>query len=62
MSDWKNSGWAYVNRGFYPVSAEREWVQVIKLILYCAIINTTLKYLLLLGKAHQALQNPQVWC
>ena len=29
----KNSGWAYVNRGFYPVSAEREWVQVINIIL-----------------------------
>ena len=29
----KNSGWAYVPRGFYPVSAEREWVQVINIIL-----------------------------
>lgn len=47
----KKSGWAYVYRGFYLVSTEREleWVQVE--ILH-AIINTTPNYLLLLGKAH----------
>ena len=37
----KNGGWAYVYRGFYLVSTEREWVQVE--ILH-AIINTTPNY------------------
>ena len=54
----KKGGWAYVHRGFYLVSTEREGMQVIIL----CNMNTTPKYLLLLGKAHQALQNPQVWC
>ena len=45
----KNSGWAYVHRGFYLVSTKREWVQVE--ILH-AIINATPNYLLLSGKAH----------